>query len=326
MIGGFDNFGAGGYGGTPIADLLPVRIDTTEQKTDESYRLVPTEEGLRGTVLRLSPDAGRSTDLWRAMPALKGHVVAAPKKRGESVLAKAESGDALLVAQEYGSGRAMAFLADTTWRWWRSAGGREDLHKRFWRQMVLWLGHREGRGEGQVRVRTEKALVEPGDAVRIRADVTDGAREPVDGALLRATIEGPDGRKQPIRLDPEPGGYGETFVPSAPGRYRVEVAAERDRVPLGQDTTEFVVQAQERELRVPYANLELLQNLAEVTKGRSVNVGGLPELLSKLRAEQRPVRIERAVSIDVWNTPWVLALFWLFLVGEWLLRRWQGYF
>jgi uncharacterized membrane protein len=326
MIGGFDNFGAGGYGGTPIADLLPVRIDSTEQKTEESFRLTPTEEGLRGTVLRLSPDGGKTQDLWRALPPLKGHVVAAPKKRGESVLAKAENGDALLVAQDYGSGRSMAFLGDTTWRWWRSAGGREELHKRFWRQMVLWLGHREGRGEGQVRVRAEKALVEPGDAVRIRADVADGAREPVEGALLHATIEGPDGKKQPIRLDPEPGGYGETFVPSAPGRYRVEASAERDGSALGRDTTEFVVQAQERELRVPYANLELLQNLAEVTKGRSVNVGGLPELLAKLRSEQRPVRIERAVSIDVWNTPWILGLFWLFLVGEWLLRRWLGYF
>jgi len=325
MIGGFENFGAG-YGGTPVADLLPVRIESAEQKTEDSYRLVPTEDGLRGTVLRLSPDPSKNADLWRTLPALKGHVRASPKKRGESVLATFANGDAILVAQDYGSGRSMAFLADTTWRWWRSAGGREDLHKRFWRQMVLWLGHREGRGEGQVRVRTEKPLAEPGDGVRIRVDVTDGAREPIEGALLRATIEGPDGKKQPIRLDPEPGGYGETFVPTAPGRYRVEVAAERDRIALGQDATDFVVQAQERELRAPHANLELLQNLADLTKGRSVNVSGLPELLSKLHSEHRPVRIERAVSMEVWNSGWVLALFWLFLAGEWLLRRWQGFF
>jgi hypothetical protein len=252
--------------------------------------------------------------------------VAAEKKRGETVLAKTPWGACLLVAQDYGSGRSMAFLADTTWRWWRSAGGREDLHKRFWRQMVLWLGHREGRGEGQVRVRTEKILYEPGDGVRIRVDVTDGAREPVEGALLRGTMEGPDGKKQPIRLDPEPGGYGETFLPSAPGRYHLEVAAERDRVALGADTTDFIVQAQERELRTPYSNPELLRNLAEITKGRTVDLQGLPELLTKLKAEQRPVRIERAVSKDLWNAPWVLGLFWLFLAGEWLVRRWQGFY
>jgi uncharacterized membrane protein len=326
MIGGFENFGAGGYGGTPVADLLPVRIGSAEQKTDESYALLPTEEGMRSTVLRLSPDPGKNAELWRSLPALKGHAVATPKKRGESVLATKAGGEAILVAQDYGAGRSMAFLADTTWRWWRSAAGREDLHKRFWRQMVLWLGHREGRGEGQVRVRTEKPVVEPGDPVRMRVEVTDGGRDPVEGALLRATIEGPDGKKQPFRVDPEPGGYGETFVPTAPGRYRVEVTAERDRIALGKDATDFVVQAQERELRVPHANLELLQHLAEITKGRSSAIGGLPELLSKLRSEHRPVRIERALTREVWNSPWALALFWLFLGGEWLVRRWQGFF
>jgi uncharacterized membrane protein len=326
MIGGFENFGAGGYAGTPVADLLPVRVESSEQKTEESYALEPSEEGLKSTVLRLSPDPAKNRELWQQLPRLKGHSVAAEKKRGESVLARGPSGAAILVAQDYGSGRSMAFLADTTWRWWRSAGGREDLHKRFWRQMVLWLGHREGRGEGQVRLRTEKTVVEPGDGVRIRVEVTDGAREPVEGALLRATIEGPDGKKQPIRMDPEPGGYGETFLPTLPGRYRVEVAAERDRISLGQDATDFVVQVQERELRTPYANLELLKNLSDLTHGRSTELGGLPELLTKLRAEQRPVRIERAVSTEVWNSPWVLALFWLFLAGEWLLRRWQGFF
>jgi uncharacterized membrane protein len=326
MIGGFENFGSGGYAGTPVADLLPVRVESSEQKTEESYTLRPTDDGLRGTVLRLSPDPEKNLALWRSLPTLKGHAVASPKKRGESVLATGPAGEALLVAQDYGSGRSMAFLADTTWRWWRSAGGREDLHKRFWRQVVLWLGHREGRGEGQVRLRGEKPLYEPGDAVRIRVEVLDGAREPVEGALLRATIEGPDGRKSPIRLDPEPGGYGETFLPTLPGKYRVEASAERDRISLGQDATDFVVQVKERELRTPHANPELLQNLADVTKGRCMEIGGLPELFSKLRSEHRPLHLERAVTVDVWNSWWVLGLFWLFLAGEWLIRRWQGFF
>jgi hypothetical protein len=38
------------------------------------------------------------------------------------------------------------------------------------------------------------------------------------------------------------------------------------------------------------------------------------------------VRIESSVSKELWNSPWVLALFWLFLAGEWFLRRWKGFF
>jgi uncharacterized membrane protein len=169
MIGGFENFGAGGYAGTPVADLLPVRIEAKEQKTEELYQVEPTREGLESPVLRFASDPAKNEELWRSLPRLKGHAVAAEKKRGESVSGARprRRGDA--VAQDYGAGRSMAFLADTTWRWWRSAGGREDLHKRFWRQMVLWLAHRDGRGEGQVRLKLPKPVFEPGEAVRIRA-------------------------------------------------------------------------------------------------------------------------------------------------------------
>jgi uncharacterized membrane protein len=326
MIGGFDNFGSGGYAGTPVADLLPVRVEAKEQKTEETYALDPTDEGVRSTVMRLTPDPSRNRELWQSLPRLKGFTVVTEKKRGETVLARGPSGAPMLVAQDYGSGRSMAFLADTTWRWWRSAGGREDLHKRFWRQMVLWLAHREGRGEGQVRLKTPKTVFEPGEAVRLRAEVTDGAKEPVEGAHLRATIEGPDGKRLPIRMDPEPGGYGETYVPAVPGRYRVEVTAERDKVSLGQDAVDFVVQTQERELRIPEANIEQMKTLAELGKGRSSDLAGLPALLAKVRADHKPVRIEQSVSAELWNSPWALGLFWLFLVGEWLLRRWKGFF
>jgi len=326
MIGGFENFGAGGYAGTPIADLLPVRIEAKEQKTEDLYGLEPTREGMESTVMRLVPDPAKNEELWRSLPRLKGYAVAVEKKRGESVLARGPEGAAMLIAQDYGSGRSMAFLADTTWRWWRSAGGREDLHKRFWRQLVLWLAHREGRGEGQVRLKLPKPVFEPGEPVRVRAEVTDGAREPVEGAMLRTTLEGPDGKKVSVRLDPEPGGYGESITPMVPGRYRVEVAAEKDKVSLGQDAVDFVVQAQDREMRVPFANIELMKGVAAAAHGRSTDLEGLPGLFTALRKEHRPVRIESAVTTELWNSPWVLALFWLFLAGEWFLRRWKGFF
>lgn len=326
MIGGFDNFGAGGYAGTPIADLLPVRIEAKEQKTEELFAVEPTREGLESPVLRLSSDPAKNGELWRSLPRLKGYAVAAEKKRGETVLARGPQGSAMLAAQEYGAGRSMAFMADTTWRWWRSAGGREDLHKRFWRQLVLWLAHRDGRGEGQVRLKLPKPVFEPGEAVRIRAEVLSGDREPVEGATLRTTLEGPDGKKTPVRLDPEPGGYGESITPTVPGRYRIEVSAEKDKVSMGQDAVDFVVQAQERELRIPYANLELMKSVADAGHGRCVDLEGLPGLLQKLRADHRPVRIESAVSKELWSSPWILALFWLFLAGEWFIRRWKGFF
>src|SRR6185295_4875872 len=80
MIGGFDNFGAGGYAGTPIADLLPVRIEAKEQKMDDLYGLEPTREGMESTVMRLVPDPAKNEELWRSLPRLKGYAVATAKK------------------------------------------------------------------------------------------------------------------------------------------------------------------------------------------------------------------------------------------------------
>jgi hypothetical protein len=38
------------------------------------------------------------------------------------------------------------------------------------------------------------------------------------------------------------------------------------------------------------------------------------------------VRFEQSVSTELWNSPWALALFWLLVGGEWLIRRLKGFF
>ena len=35
----------------------------------------------------------------------------------------------------------MAFAGDSTWHWWMH--GFEAAHKRFWRQIVLWLARKD---------------------------------------------------------------------------------------------------------------------------------------------------------------------------------------
>jgi len=54
----------------------------------------------------------------------------------------------LLVAHNFGDGRVMAFAGDSTWRWWMQ--GYESAHKRFWRQIVLWLAKKDQAQEGNV--------------------------------------------------------------------------------------------------------------------------------------------------------------------------------
>ena len=45
----------------------------------------------------------------------------------------------------------IAFAGDSTWHW--TMEGFDDEHKRFWRQVVLWLAHKDETAEGNVWIK-----------------------------------------------------------------------------------------------------------------------------------------------------------------------------
>ena len=147
MLGGIHSFGAGGYGRTPLADVLPIHIDRFErQNFDEptrsdlhlsgSLQMMPTPIGQMQSLMLLSTrDKNRAT--WSELPPLDGANRFRDLKPGAQMLAESIDGQPLLVAKDYGAGRVLAFAGDSTWRWWLK--GFAARHRRFWRQTILWL-------------------------------------------------------------------------------------------------------------------------------------------------------------------------------------------
>ena len=153
MLGGFHSFGPGGYYATPLADLLPIEMTSLErQNYGEPIRtdlhlagpltmLPNARSAAHHFVTELAPgEANLAT--WGKLPPLEGanNLARDKLKRAAQVLAETSDGKPLLISQEAG-GRVMAFAADSTWRWWM--GGFEAQHKRFWRQAILWLAHKD---------------------------------------------------------------------------------------------------------------------------------------------------------------------------------------
>ena len=56
MIGGYDSFGPGGWGNSPLAELLPVEMHVGDGQLNQPLRMVPTPAGLRHYILRLGGD------------------------------------------------------------------------------------------------------------------------------------------------------------------------------------------------------------------------------------------------------------------------------
>jgi hypothetical protein len=227
MLAGADSFGAGGYADTPLAEVLPVRLDprlkqVREEEPDSDLifdkrptKMVPTDVGLQRIVMRIARD-GKHRELWSKLEPLEQGVYKLTKKPGRVgmgqdlvlELAKTSFGAPLLLVQEAGGkagkagkrnqrlARVMAFAGDTTYLWY--LGGHQEAYQRFWRQMIFYLAQKEEE-EGPVWVKIDrggKRNFTPADPVPIRFGARDENGNPLGGLAYEIEVLGPPKNEQ----------------------------------------------------------------------------------------------------------------------------------
>ena len=144
------------YQRTPLADILPIKMDKTEsQDFGETVRrdlhinreihVKPTKDHY---LTRLSDADGGS--IWAQFPKLPGaNRFVGVKDNAEVLLTTSEGKNPLLVTANVG-GRVAAFAGDQTWRW--KMAGQGDAYDQFWRQVVLWLAFWDARTDQSVNI------------------------------------------------------------------------------------------------------------------------------------------------------------------------------
>jgi hypothetical protein len=285
----------------------------------------PTKpQGARHYLMRIA-DGSTAEEAWAKLPPLEGANKLGSAKPAAQVLG--ESGDAqpLLVAHEAG-GRVMAFAGDTTWHWWME--GFEAQHKRFWRQIVLWLARKDETSDGNVWVKLAQRRYGPQQHVEFAAGARSPQGEPLTDVQFTAEVLLPGGKKQAVHLvqrgDQVSGAFDDT---QATGDYAVVVTAQQGGRAVGTAKARFLVFEQDLELDNAAADPTLLSSLSAVTKevgGQSLAPEELPDLLRRMQ-EQPP---EMEVETQVKHTPWDTWPFLLLFVGvislEWYLRKKWG--
>src|SRR5262249_2117133 len=152
MLGGPRAFGNGDWIGTPIEDILPVRLrndsrEPVKEQVGGDVTLKPTPEGLK-YLLRIADTPQASEETWgkgQADPTgspLNGATILGKPVTGAQVFAEYRE-QPLLVGRKVNKGRTLAFGGSTTYLWIRPRTGGKDAHSRFWRQVVLWLAQQE---------------------------------------------------------------------------------------------------------------------------------------------------------------------------------------
>ncbi len=336
MLGGLHTFGPGGYQETPLRDLLPINMDSKErQRPGDAVRsdvqlagplkMRPAKPlGQRHYLMALAEGADRES-IWDRLPPLDGANKLGSPKPSAQVLAETSDAKPLMVVQEAG-GRVMAFAADSTWHWWME--GFDAQHKRFWRQVILWLARKDESADGNVWIKLAPRRFGP----RQRVEFTAGAQSPQGEALENARYEAevtlPDGTKQKVNLvqqgDHASGVFDQT---QTAGDYAIAISVQYQGAPVGSARSRFLVFEQDLELDNAVADPTLLASLSAMTKdvgGESLAPEELPELLRRI--QEKPMELE--VKNLVKQTPWDTWPFFLLFVGlisaEWYLRKKWG--
>lgn len=339
MIGGFNSFGPGGYRGTPLADALPIELARFERQDAGleapinrdlhwwgELPLVPTQPH---PVITLAT-TGDNAALWQSLPPLKGANKFAQLKPRARVLLETPDRKPVLVADEFGRGRVLAFAGNSTARWWQQ--GRQAEHRRFWRQVVLWLARRDNLEQHDVWIKLAQRRFNPGTRATFEAGAKSATGETIRDAAFTAELVLPDGTRRPIRLSAN----GETQSGviddiSTAGDYLVELSVARQAQTLGSARATFQVLDRDAELSNPAAGHEAMARLAEMTKafgGQALAPEQLPDLLRSLRERREELQVEVQVkwqlgdtALDAWL--FVIAVVSL-LTSEWVLRKRWG--
>ena len=350
MTGGAHSFGPGGYQPSALSDVLPIRMGELER---QSFGQDIREDVHVATELLMLPSetphfithlAGPEQNMgrWRELPPLLGaNRFSGLKSRGAVVLAEAADKTPLLVEGQYGNGRVLAFAGDSTYRWFRH--GKQAEHKRFWRQVILWLAKKEDTDDQDVWVRLDQRRYPQGSQVdfELGARNTDG--DPILDANFEVVIADPDDHESKVVVsrdsvrssngspdgDAQWRGHAGPF--EQPGDYTVRVTATRNGSEIGSTERQFAIQATDLELVDPAANpsqLEMLANLTREAGGQSLAPEDLPELVRQIGENPPNAEIEYQSKwqiTDTWLGAWGLFVTAIGLLStEWFLRKRWG--
>ena len=149
MLGGHASFGAGGWADTQLADILPVHIRPRDGyfEPEGGIKFVPTNRGLESYLLQVGTNRTETARIWDLMKPILGTNRFSDVKKSASILAETPgpNPEPLMVSMDVGKGRSIAYGGDT-WVWYRASEESRLAHRKFWRQVVFWLSHKENRG------------------------------------------------------------------------------------------------------------------------------------------------------------------------------------
>ncbi len=331
MLGGRSSFGAGGWAGTDIGNILPTAIGPGDGQIEplDGLKVVPNPLGLDSYVLKLAGNPAESRRIWESLPPLRGANRLGQAKPAALIWVQSPDGEPLMVGEDGpGKGRVIEFGGET-WPWARFSEESRLAHLKFWRQAILWLAHKEDQNDSQVQLVLDRRRAPVGGRIELSVLTRDAKGEPLPGLKFETTITR-DGAKTPPERGPEVFGQsgdakGTLFVTGPPGDARISVTAKdaAGKV-IGTDSARLIAYQDDRELENPAADLNLLRQVADLTGGKYLAPEQLGDYLKTLDKDIVSEYITQR-EVRVWDNWYFLLIFTILLTTEWWLRKRHGW-
>lgn len=235
----------------------------------------------------------------------------------------------VLAIWEYGRGRSLALMTDSSWYWAFTShvnGAPSRSYERFWNNAIRWLVRDPELTT--LGVTADPPSVEPGKPVSISVVARTPDYQAAPGALIEIELRSADDGKVVGTQQVIAGSDGTMrieFPPPPPGAYKIVGKASKDGRSLGESTDAVAVRAVGPELADARVNTQLLKDLAAAAKGTFFDSPGAIAL-NKVPLNEPPlVEVGRSKDQPLWDRWYWLALMVTIVGAEWALRRRFGY-
>lgn len=338
MIGGSNSFSDGGYVGTPIDEVLPVRLEN-QGMMQKPLSLSLTTAGEHHPITLLGRNNAGQNALWRSLPALQGINRTGSLFPGATALVtdaheKNNDGSAmpLVAVREIEQGRSMIIATDSLWRWRFSrnqnstpdSSSGERAYHRFWSNSLRWLVRDPE--HSRMRIVLDKRHVSENESIEATASLMSTDYQPVVGAQIRLNLEriGGGAVRGDDLITADDGAARIQYENIEQGAFRVTAEARQGNEVLGKATAVFVVDANSLELRRAAPRRDLLQLISTQTKGNSISLSD--DVWQDIKVvDPEVVEIDKRRNVDLWDNAWALLAGIVLFAADWALRRRNGY-
>jgi hypothetical protein len=313
-----------------LADLYPVVMDDSQPggwgtRLPSHFEL--TELGRRSLLTKLADSQDENSEVWEDLPGFQWYAPVVRAKAGTEVLcvhkdATNEFGRLpLLVTRSYGVGKVLFMGTDGAWRWRK--GVEDKYHYRFWGQVVRWMAYQRNMAKGEtMRMYYSPDQPQLHQTVTLNANVMEQSGEPLSKGDVTARIVAPSGKAETVHLTEqgdEWGAFAGHFTTDELGKHEVTLSCKQTGATL---QTSFFVQGAAVEPIGHAARLDVMEEIARVTRGKVIPDHDVDKIVSSLAALPEPAPEVRRVQL--WSNPLVMAAFVTLLGAFWVARKAVG--